>query len=149
MIYVANSLVDTENFGKVLGEMLEGGMIVCLTGHLGAGKTTLSKTLIASLGVTDDVTSPTYTIVNEYDNDPRVFHFDVYRICDIDEFYEIGYEDYFNQNAVCIIEWANIVEEVIPEDAIWIDIKYCQGDGCRELTVTGNQKLIDSFERKL
>lgn len=149
MNYLLKSLVDTENFGKILGDILENGSIVCLTGDLGAGKTTLSKSIIKSLGVIEDVTSPTYTIVNEYDNNPRVFHFDVYRICDIEEFYEIGYEDYFNQNGICIIEWADIVKEVIPENAIWIDIKYLSGDSDRKLTITGDPEILASLERKL
>jgi len=113
---------DTYNIGKKLAGVAHPGMIVCLDGDLGVGKTVFTKGFAAGLGVTDSVSSPTFTIVQEY-TDGRVpfYHFDVYRIADIEEMYEIGYEDYFAEGA-CVLEWASIIKDLIPPDAVWIKI---------------------------
>ncbi len=119
-----NSLAETMEYGKKIADMLKPGDILCLSGNLGAGKTTMSKTIIKELGVTDTVTSPTFTIVHEYQGRLPVYHFDVYRIDDIEEMYEIGYEEYFFGEGVCIIEWAEKIEEIIPAEAMHITIEY-------------------------
>lgn len=93
-------------FGLALGKVLTGGDVVCLTGDLGAGKTTLTKSIALGLGIEEYVTSPSYTIVNEYDGRLPLYHFDVYRINDVEEMYELGYEEYFFGSGVCVIEWA-------------------------------------------
>lgn len=123
---------ETKKFGEQLCEKLTAGSIVALTGDLGTGKTTLTKAIAAGLGVTDVITSPTFNIVKQYDSGRLpLYHFDVYRIGDVDEMYEIGYEEYFFGEGVCVIEWADLIEEIIPEDAMRIEIEYGEKEGER------------------
>lgn len=126
LTFVIENEEKMKAFGLELGEMLKSGDVVCLTGDLGAGKTTLTKAIAVGLGIDDYVTSPSYTIVNEYEGRLPLYHFDVYRINDAEEMYELGYEDYFFGSGVCIIEWAGMVEDLLPEERIWIEIY--QGD---------------------
>lgn len=123
---------ETEKFGKELSEKLTAGSIIALTGDLGTGKTTLTKAVAAGLGVTDVITSPTFNIVKQYDSGRLpLYHFDVYRIGDVDEMYEIGYEEYFFGDGVCVIEWADLIDEIIPDDAVRIAIEYGEKEGER------------------
>ena len=123
---------ETKKFGEKLCEKLTAGSIVALTGDLGTGKTTLTKAIAAGLGVTDVITSPTFNIVKQYDSGRLpLYHFDVYRIGDVDEMYEIGYEEYFFGDGVCVIEWADLIEEIIPDDAVRIEIDYGEKEGER------------------
>ena len=123
---------ETKKFGEKLCEKLTAGSIVALTGDLGTGKTTLTKAIAAGLGVTDVITSPTFNIVKQYDSGRLpLYHFDVYRIGDVDEMYEIGYEEYFFGDGVCVIEWADLIEEIIPDDAVRIEIEYGEKEGDR------------------
>ena len=123
---------ETKKFGEKLCEKLTAGSIVALTGDLGTGKTTLTKAIAAGLGVTDMITSPTFNIVKQYDSGRLpLYHFDVYRIGDVDEMYEIGYEEYFFGDGVCVIEWADLIEEIIPDDAVRIEIEYGEKEGER------------------
>ena len=123
---------ETKKFGEKLCEKLTAGSIVALTGDLGTGKTTLTKAIAAGLGVTDVITSPTFNIVKQYDSGRLpLYHFDVYRIGDVDEMYEIGYGEYFFGDGVCVIEWADLIEEIIPDDAVRIEIEYGEKEGER------------------
>ena len=123
---------ETKKFGEKRCEKLTAGSIVALTGDLGTGKTTLTKAIAAGLGVTDVITSPTFNIVKQYDSGRLpLYHFDVYRIGDVDEMYEIGYEEYFFGDGVCVIEWADLIEEIIPDDAVRIEIEYGEKEGER------------------
>ena len=123
---------ETKKFGEKLCEKLTAGSMVALTGDLGTGKTTLTKAIAAGLGVTDVITSPTFNIVKQYDSGRLpLYHFDVYRIGDVDEMYEIGYEEYFFGDGVCVIEWADLIEEIIPDDAVRIEIEYGEKEGER------------------
>ena len=123
---------DTERFGYELGQKVQPGTVIALIGDLGTGKTTLTKSIARGLGITDTITSPTFNIVKEYRSGRLpLFHFDVYRIGDIDEMFEIGYEEYFFGEGVCVIEWADIIEEIIPEDAMVIRIGYGASEGER------------------
>lgn len=124
MKLVSNSLVDTARIASEIVKMLGGRKVICLTGDLGAGKTTLSKALALELGIKSDISSPTYTIVNEYREDVTLFHFDVYRINDIEEMYEIGFDEYLFSGAYVIIEWADKIESLLPDDALRVDIRY-------------------------
>ncbi len=118
---------DTSLFAKELVSQIEKGDIIALVGELGTGKTTLSKYIAKELGVEETVTSPTFTIVQEYRSGKLpLYHFDVYRITNVEEMYQIGYEDYFFGDGVSIIEWADIIEEIIPEKAKVIFIDYGQ-----------------------
>lgn len=116
---------DTKNFGLDLAKRLKPGAVIALIGDLGTGKTALTKAIAEGMGIKQMITSPTFTIVQEYhDGRLPLFHFDVYRICDVEEMYEIGYEEYFYGQGVCIVEWADLIMDIIPEDAIKIHIEY-------------------------
>ena len=124
MIYESLSEKDTFDLGMKLGENAKPGQIVCIDGDLGVGKTVFTKGFAKGLGVEDDVVSPTFTIIQEY-NDGKLplYHFDVYRIGHPDEMYDIGFEEYFFGEGVCLIEWSNLIEELLPEDSIHINIE--------------------------
>lgn len=115
---------ETFELGKQMGEQAEAGQIFALQGDLGVGKTVFTKGLAAGLGITEAVSSPTFTIVQIYEEGRLpFFHFDVYRIGDPVEMEEIGYEDYFYGGGVCLVEWANLIEELMPPETIWITIE--------------------------
>ncbi len=114
----------TKELGEKLGNLVDAGSIICLVGDLGAGKTTFTQSFAKSLGVDDYITSPTFTIVNEYQGRLPLYHFDVYRIGCSEEMYDIGYDEYINSDGVCIIEWANLIEDILPDEYLKIDINY-------------------------
>lgn len=123
---------ETAAFGIDLGERVCPGTVIALTGDLGAGKTTLTKAIAQGLGISDIITSPTFNIVKEYDGGRLpLYHFDVYRIGDADEMYELGYEEYFYGNGVCVVEWADLIEDLLPENAVRIQIEYGGEEGER------------------
>lgn len=123
---------ETAAFGIDLGERVCPGTVIALTGDLGAGKTTLTKAIAQGLGISDMITSPTFNIVKEYDGGRLpLYHFDVYRIGDADEMYELGYEEYFYGNGVCVVEWADLIEDLLPENAVRIQIEYGGEEGER------------------
>lgn len=123
-------IMGEEEMRRVAGQTarrLKPGDIVCLYGQLGAGKTTFCQGAIAALGVKETVTSPTFTIVHQYRGDRfPVYHFDVYRVHSGEELFEIGYEDYFFGDGVCFVEWAELIEELIPENAIRVYLTYSE-----------------------
>ena len=115
---------ETFELGKKLGKEAKPGQVYALLGDLGVGKTILTKGFAEGLGITEPVSSPTFTIVQVYEEGKMPFyHFDVYRIGDIEEMDEIGYEDCFYGEGVCLVEWANLIEEIMPDDTIWITIE--------------------------
>ncbi len=115
---------ETFELGKKLGTEAKPGQVYALLGDLGVGKTILTKGFAEGLGITEPVSSPTFTIVQVYEEGRMPFyHFDVYRIGDIEEMDEIGYEDCFFGEGVCLVEWANLIEEIMPEETIWITIE--------------------------
>lgn len=115
---------ETFALGKAIGEQAKPGEIYTLTGDLGVGKTVFAQGLAQGLGITEPISSPTFTIVQVYEPGRLPFyHFDVYRIGDVEEMDEIGYEDYFYGEGVCLIEWANLIEEILPEEAVPILIE--------------------------
>lgn len=120
---VLKGLKETEEFGKKLGSLLDGGDLLSLTGDLGAGKTTLTKSIGLGLGVSDYITSPTFTLINEYKGRVWLYHFDVYRLEDEEDLLDLGYEDYFYSNGVTIVEWGDKIEDILPEDRININIE--------------------------
>lgn len=128
---------DTFKLGKKLGAKAKKGDIYCLKGDLGVGKTVFTKGLAEGLDIKQNITSPTFTIVNIYEGRLPLYHFDVYRINEVEEMYEIGYEEMFFGDGVCLIEWAEIIEDIIPKYAIWINIKkdYSKNEDYRIITV--------------
>ena len=130
---------DTFAFGKKLGDAAEPGTVYTLVGDLGVGKTVLTQGLAEGLGITEAVNSPTFTILQVYEEGRLpLYHFDVYRIGDVEEMDEIGYEDYFYGDGVCLIEWANLIEEILPEKytEIRIEKDLEKGFDYRKITVT-------------
>lgn len=124
MIFESFTPEDTFTIGKKLAETVRPGEIYTLNGDLGVGKTVFTKGLAAGLGIKEPVTSPTFTILQEYESGCLpLYHFDVYRIGDPEEMDEIGYEDYFYGHGICLIEWAELIEELIPEEAIAVYIE--------------------------
>ena len=124
MVRETYSEQETFELGKEIGESAQSGDVFTLEGDLGVGKTFFTKGLAYGLGVREDVVSPTFTIVQEYEDGRLPFyHFDVYRIGDVEEMDEIGYEDYIHGEGVCLIEWANLIEEILPETRIRIVIE--------------------------
>ena len=121
MEIISNSEKETIELGKRIASKLEKGMVIVLTGDLGSGKTKLTEGILTYFGLENEISSPTFTIVNEYyANSLNIYHFDVYRLADIDEFYAIGGEEYF-EKGVSIIEWGELIEEALPRDYIKIN----------------------------
>ncbi len=123
MKYHAGSVSETVELGKKLGKILQKGDNVCLAGGLGTGKTALTGGIAAGLGVSGYITSPTFTIVNEYEGRLPLYHFDVYRIGDPGEMFDTGYDEYISGDGVTVIEWADIIREILPDDRIEIGIE--------------------------
>lgn len=139
MEFEIHNVSDTTQLGIKLGKLLNPGDIICLTGDLGAGKTHITKGVALGLGIDDTITSPTFTIVNEYESGRlKLNHFDVYRVSDPDEIYAIGFDDYIFSDAVSIIEWANYIEEILPQDFLHINIKKDleKGEDYRKIILT-------------
>ena len=145
MIKETFSPEETFAFGKWIGENALPGQVYTLVGDLGVGKTVFTQGVAEGLGITEPVNSPTFTIIQEYESGRMPFyHFDVYRIGDIEEMDEIGYEDYFYGEGVSLIEWANLIEEILPEQIIEITIEKNleKGFDYRKITVTGLPEQI-------
>ena len=123
-IFETNSAEETEKLGRTLAEKATEGQVYTLIGDLGVGKTVFTQGFATGLNIDEPICSPTFTIVQEYDTGRLPFyHFDVYRIGDIEEMDEIGYEDYVYGDGVCLIEWANLIEEILPEKYIQVTIE--------------------------
>ena len=139
-------IIETENpeetfaLGQKIGRAATPGQVYTLTGDLGVGKTVFTQGVAAGLGITEAICSPTFTIIQEYESGRLpLYHFDVYRIGDIEEMEEIGYDDYFFGQGICLIEWANLIEEILPENLIKVTIEKDleKGFDYRKITVTG------------
>ncbi len=142
MIFDTHSPGQTEQVGAALGRILQPGAVIAYTGDLGAGKTAFTRGLARGLGATEQVTSPTYTIVNEYlTGRLPLFHFDMYRLHSADDLFDIGWEDYLERGGVCAVEWSENVAEAM-EDAITVSIEKT-GEESRRITVTGGEQLAD------
>lgn len=140
-IFETTTAQETFQLGKKLGQQAVPGMIICLNGDLGTGKTVFTQGFAAGLGIEEPVNSPTFTIVQVYEEGRLpLYHFDVYRIGDPLEMEEIGYEEYFYGEGVCLIEWSELIEELIPEDAIGVLIEKDleRGFDFRRITVHGS-----------
>lgn len=136
MTFITNSPEETEAIGQALGQTLRGGEIVAYTGDLGAGKTAFTRGLAKGLGITMSVTSPTYTLVNEYTGGRlELFHFDMYRLSSSEDLFDIGWEDYLCRGGVCAVEWSENVADAM-EDAIWVRIQRL-GENERSITIEG------------
>ena len=140
MDYITRSASETEQLGARLAERLLPGDVIALRGGLGAGKTAFTRGLARGLGIEDPVTSPTYTIVNEYSQGRLpLFHFDMYRLRSAEELFDLGWEDYLDRGGVCAVEWSENVWEAL-EDPIVVSIERDpEDDGLRRITITGGR----------
>ena len=144
MDFYTRNEAETEALGTALAEKLSPGSVIAYTGDLGAGKTAFTRGLARGLGITDRVTSPTYTIVNEYPGSTPLFHFDMYRLDSSDDLFDIGWEDYLARGGIIAVEWSERVEDVLEEDTIRIRIqKDPEHDNGRTITITGGTELAD------
>ena len=138
MEFVTHSREETEALGARLANALSEGRVVAFTGDLGAGKTAFVSGMARALGVEKRVTSPTFTIVNEYEGGRLpLFHFDMYRLDSADELFHVGWEDYLARGGVCAVEWSENVAEAIEDDAVRVSIVRGDGDNDRVITVEG------------
>ena len=133
-VYITNSYEETKALGASLAQEMDGVSVVALFGTLGAGKTAFSAGVAEGFNCIQSASSPTYNIVNEYYGDRRVCHFDMYRISDSDALYEIGWEEYVTSGALCIVEWSENIEDVLPEDCVRIYISKID-ENSREIKV--------------
>ena len=142
MEYITNSPRETEAVAEKLAQLLCPGTVIAYRGDLGAGKTAFTRGLARGLGCQDMVTSPTYTIVNEYlSGRMPLFHFDMYRLRSADDLWDIGWEDYLDRGGVCAVEWSENVEQAL-EDPIRVSIRKT-GENSRAITITGGMSLAD------
>ena len=142
MEYLSHNVTETEALGEQLAKRLLPGGVVAYRGDLGAGKTAFTRGLARGLGCAGRVTSPTFTIVNEYDGPVPLFHFDMYRLGGADELYEIGWEDYLSRGGVCAVEWSERVAEELPPDAVTVTIRRCgEDEDWRRILVEGVDPL--------
>ena len=142
MQYITNSPAQTEAVGAALGKNIKSGTVIAYRGDLGAGKTAFTRGLARGLGYAEPVTSPTYTIVNEYlGGRLPLFHFDMYRLKSSDDLWDIGWEDYLERGGVCAVEWSENVEDAM-ENAIYVTIEKI-GDEARRITIEGGDLLAD------
>ena len=143
MTFYTNSPAETEAVGVALGQVLQPGAVIAYRGDLGAGKTAFTRGLGRGLGCGEQVTSPTYTIVNEYlTGRLPLFHFDMYRLKSADDLWDIGWDDYLERGGVCAVEWSENVEDAL-EDPIIITIEKL-GEESRRITIEGGENLADS-----
>lgn len=148
--FVSKSENNTIEFANNLASLLKNGDIIVLSGDLGSGKTKFTQGVLKHFGLEDEISSPTFTIVNEYHkDDTNIYHFDVYRLADSDEFYAIGGDEYLN-NGICIIEWGEIIEDILPKDYIKISFtKDVNNENYRVLELqafgSNSEKILNSL----
>ena len=140
MVYITNSEQETEALGARFGAALPDGAVVAFYGELGSGKTAFVRGMAAGMGIDARVSSPTFTIVNEYLGPRSLFHFDMYRLGGADELYDIGWEDYLGRGGVCAVEWSENVPGAFEGDEVAVTFRKLPGDG-REITVEGGPEL--------
>lgn len=142
MEFITNSPQETEALGQMLGQMLPAGTVIAYRGDLGAGKTAFTRGLARGLGIQDPVTSPTYTIVNEYlGGRIPLFHFDMYRLHSADDLFDIGWDDYLERQGICAVEWSENVEEALENPLV---VTICKtGEESRKITLEGGPQIAD------
>lgn len=145
MEYTVTTVDETYKIGESIGSLVNSGDIICLIGDLGTGKTHLTKGIAKGLNIEDNITSPTFTIVNEYTGRLKLYHFDVYRVNDPDEIAAIGFDEYIFSDGVSVIEWANYIEELIPPNKLTITIEKLPklGDNYRKINIEYSDKRYD------
>lgn len=138
MDYLTHNEIETEALGETLARRLGPGDVVAYRGDLGAGKTAFTRGLARGLGCTGRVTSPTFTVVNEYEGRLPLFHFDLYRLAGEEELCDVGWEDYLDRGGVCAVEWSERAEAALPRETVWVSIRRCaENEDWRRITIEG------------
>ena len=138
MEYLSHSVAETESIGQKLGASLSPGTVLAYRGDLGMGKTAFTRGLARGLGCSGRVTSPTFTIVNEYEGHIPLFHFDMYRLPDADALFDIGWEDYLDRDGVCAVEWSERVADALPPETLYVTIaRHPENENWRIITIEG------------
>jgi tRNA threonylcarbamoyladenosine biosynthesis protein TsaE len=150
---ISSTPLETERIGSLVGTLLIPGDVIALTGELGSGKTTLVRGLAQGMGFSgEEVVSPSFTLVNEYDGPLPLFHIDLYRLRNAGELHEIGYEEYITEAGVAVIEWADRVLDAIPHESLWITLRY-QSEESREIVMQPRgdryEKMIEEFKKNV
>ena len=148
MKLTVNNLKDTENIGKIISRCLEKGTVICLDGDLGVGKTSLTQFIAKEFGVSEYITSPTFTIIKEYEGRLPFYHMDVYRIDSEDDMYDLGYDEYIYSEGVTVIEWSHKINGILPDERINIEIQRLD-DTRRIMDVDGKGKAYDRLAKEL
>lgn len=148
MKLTVNNLKDTELIGNIISRCLEKGTVICLDGDLGVGKTALTQFIAKGFGVKEYITSPTFTIIKEYEGRTPLYHMDVYRIDSEEDMYDLGYDEYIYSEGVTIIEWSHKIKGILPEERIDIEIKRID-DTSRVLTIEGKGNNYDKLAEEL
>jgi tRNA threonylcarbamoyladenosine biosynthesis protein TsaE len=143
---ISNSAEQTFEIARLIGEKLINGDLLALSGELGSGKTCFTKGLAKGIGVSEEyqITSPTFTLINEYPARCKLYHFDVYRLSGYSEFEDLGYEEYFAGNGVVVIEWAEKIDKLIPSDSIFIDFEYVN-ENSRKMIIRGLKSRLSEL----
>lgn len=147
---ISNSAEDTQIIGKIIGEYLLGGDVVALIGELGSGKTCITRGIARGVGVPEKyrITSPTFTLINEYPGKKTLYHLDIYRLSGQQDLEDMGYEEYFYSDGITVIEWAEKIEEILPEECFTIRLTYL-GENRREINISGRKNKIEKISKKL
>ena len=141
MVLLSHSAEETERLGETLAASLHPGTVLAYTGTLGMGKTAFTRGLARGLGCRGRVTSPTFTVVNEYEGKTPLFHFDLYRLSSADELFDIGWEDYLGRGGVCAVEWSERAADALPDGTVFVDIaRHPENENWRTITVTGGEE---------
>ena len=138
--FITKNEAETEKVGEGFASGLPGGTVVAMYGDLGAGKTAFVRGMARGMGLDCRVSSPTFTIVNEYEGGRLpLFHFDMYRLRDADDLFDIGWEDYLTRGGVCAVEWSERVDDAMPADTLWVDIARGTDESDRIITISGGE----------
>jgi len=148
MKITANNLKDTEKLGKIIAKCLEKGAVICLDGELGAGKTSLTQFIAKEFDVKEYMVSPTFTIIKEYDGKLPFFHIDAYRMGSEDDMYDLGFDEYIYSEGVTVIEWADLIRGMLPEERVNIKIIRID-DTKREINIEGKGPVYEKLVREL
>ncbi|KUO50025.1 MAG: hypothetical protein APF76_06050 [Desulfitibacter sp. BRH_c19] len=146
-----NNEKETMKLGQVIGNYIVPGMVICLQGDLGTGKTTLTKGIVKGFGINDSVTSPTFTIINQYEGKNNLYHIDTYRIESSEEMIDLGVEDYLPANdGVTVVEWPELIENLLPKDRIILSF-FAKGDNQRDISIyiKGDNPDYEKFLQEL
>ena len=141
--FLSRNELETKKFAKILASNLIKGDIIILSGDLGSGKTKFTEGILSYFGLENEISSPTFTIVNEYNSKTPIYHFDVYRLSDVDEFFAIGGEEYL-QNGICIIEWGELIEEILPKN--YLKISFSKDDTNDSIRILKFDTYGDRFD---